>query len=265
MSLPRITIITPSFNQSHFIGQTIESILSQNYPQLEYIVMDGGSTDETLAVLKHYKNRIRWISEPDRGQTHAINKGLQIATGDVIAFLNSDDLYAPGALHAVGTWFAHRPEALWATGECRIIDTNGYEVRQAVTVYKNAWLRLRTYSSLLVLNYISQPATFWSRRALEIIGYLDESLHYAFDYDYWLRLGRQQNVGLINRALAFFRVHPASKGGTGAETQFAEELAIAHRYTRSRALLFLHRIHKALILATYSRLNSQRPAIISGV
>lgn len=264
MSLPRITVITPSFNQGQYIGQTIESVLGQGYPDLEYIVMDGGSTDETLDVLKSYAGRLRWVSERDRGQSHAINKGLQMATGDVVAFLNSDDLYAPGALHAVGEWFSRRPAALWVTGQCRIVDTVGNEVRQAVSHYKNAWLQLCTYSTLLVINYISQPATFWSRKALTAVGYLDESLYYTFDYDYWLRLGRLQRPGLISQPLAHFRVHPSSKGGRGPDAQFAEELSTARRYTTSRALLSLHKAHAALIVATYNRLNSKTLATSVG-
>ena len=101
MDLPKITIITPSYNQGEFVGQTIESVLSQDYPDLEYIVMDGGSTDGTLDVLKQYDGRLHWTSEPDRGQSHAINKGLRQASGEILAFLNSDDLYEPGALMKV--------------------------------------------------------------------------------------------------------------------------------------------------------------------
>lgn len=256
MALPRISIITPSFNQGRYIGQTIESVLGQGYPDLEYLVMDGGSTDETLDVLRRYEGRLRWTSEPDRGQSHAINKGLALATGDVVAFLNSDDCYRPGALHAVGTYFARHGEVGWLTGKCRIVDPEGRPARGAITLYKNLWLTLRSGAVLRVLNFISQPATFWRRALWAEVGGLNEALHYTMDYDYWLRLGRRSPLGFINRYLADFRVHPCSKGGTGAARQFAEELETARRYTRSRLLLGLHGLHARAIVGAYRRLQA---------
>jgi glycosyltransferase involved in cell wall biosynthesis len=258
--LPRITIVTPSFNQGDFIRRTADSILNQGYPDLEYIVMDGGSSDGTVEILKEYGSRITWLSEKDRGQAHAINKGLQMATGDVVAYVNSDDELEPGALWRVGRRFAARPDVHWLTGKCRIIDPHGTETRKLITRYKNTWLALNNYAVLLVLNYISQPATFWRRQALETVGYFDESLHYTMDYDYWLRLGQQYRLHVVRQYLARFRVHPSSKGGTAAPAQFDSELAVARRYMRSGALLTLHRLHAQLIVTAYARLlNPSQP------
>jgi len=258
--LPRITIITPSYNQGPFIEQTIKSVLSQNYPDLQYIVMDGGSTDQTISILRKYEDKLYWISEKDRGQSDAINKGFRIATGEIIAFLNSDDVYEPGALLAVGEFFACHPQAVWVTGKCRTIDSQGREIRKGITLYKNLWLGLRSYTALLVLNYISQPATFWHRRIVDEVGYLDESLLYAMEYDYWLRIGKQFRLWFINRYLASFRIHPSSKAGSSAHAQFDAELEIARRYVHSPFLFVLHHLHRDLIVAVYRLLLARERA-----
>lgn len=256
--LPRISIVTPSYNQGHFIGQTIESVLSQDYPDLEYIIVDGASTDNTLDVLRSYDGRLTWISEKDRGQTHAINKGMHMATGDVVAFLNSDDLYLPGALDTVGRFFAERPDAGWLTGRCRIIDQDNREIRKGITLYKNAWLRVANYQTLQITNFISQMATFWRRDAARRIGELNETLHYVMDYDYWMRIGRYYKLHVVHRDLACFRMHTTSKSNTSsaaavtqANAQFDEEIRIARHHTRSRLLVDLHRMHNAMIVASY--------------
>ncbi len=258
--LPTITVVTPSYNQGSFIRATIESVLGQGYPHLEYIVMDGGSTDETVDILREYEGRVPWVSEKDRGQSDAINKGFRQASGDIIAFLNSDDLYEPGALLAVGNHFASRPATTWLTGKCRIVDTLGHEKRRSITAYKNFWLRTHTHSALVVLNYISQPATFWRRSVIDEIGELDENLHYTMDYDYWLRLWKRWPLQFVNRYLADFRVHPASKGGTSAARQFQEGLDTARRHVRSPLLLALHRAHAAITVASYKQLATPRRA-----
>jgi len=255
-TLPRITIITPSYNQGNFIEQTINSVLSQNYPDLEYIVMDGGSTDSTLEMLEKYDSRLFWISERDRGQSHAINKGLRMATGEIIAFLNSDDLYEPGALLKVGKFFAAHPAACWLTGKCRTIGPNGKEIRKAITLYKNVWLKTKSYPVLLVLNYISQPATFWRRKVIDSVGEFDESIRYAMDYDYSLRVGRSFKLWVLNEYLASFRVHPNSKAGSSANAQFDFDFQIAKRYITSPLLMQLHAAHNALTVSIYRILLS---------
>ncbi len=255
-SLPRITVITPSLNQRAFIEETIQSVLSQNYPNLEYIVMDGGSTDGTLQILKRYEGKLRWFSERDRGQSDAINKGMRLATGDVLAFLNSDDTYEPGGLLRVGCYFADHPEAKWLTGRCRTIDCDSAEIRKMVTYYKNLWLSAPRYSVLLVLNYISQPATFWRREVMEKIGGFDESLRYSMDYDYWLRVGREFKLAVIEDYLASFRLHPESKAGSSVHAQFEVSFLIAQRYLPSQLMTRLHAIHKDITVAAYRLMNS---------
>lgn len=265
-TLPRITIITPSLNQGDFIGQTIDSVLDQSYPDLEYIVIDGGSTDNTLEVLKKYSGRISWVSEKDRGQSNAINKGLWMASGEIVAYLNSDDIYLPGALRAVGEFFASNPEAAWLTGRCRIIDHCGAEIRRGIALYKNFWLLINSYQILLILDFISQPATFWRRVVIDEIGGFDEELEYAMDYDYSLRVGKKFKLLVLHKYLASYRIHHSSKAGGSAHAQFDVDLQIAQRYSSSKLLQNLHNLHNFLIISTYRKLlhkYSQRTMITS--
>jgi glycosyltransferase involved in cell wall biosynthesis len=244
-SLPRITVVTPSLNQGRFIERTIRSVLDQKYPDLEYFVVDGGSTDGTVDLLETYGSRIRWTSAKDRGQSDAVNKGLAQATGEVCSFLNADDLYEPGALLRVGEYFASHTEQVWLAGRCRIIDAEDREIRRLVTAYKNFWLRLGSYEVLTVLNYISQPAVFWRRRVMEEVGHLKETLHYGMDYDFWLRIGKRYPLDTLPEYLAGFRVHPSSK--TGATTrQFNEMWEIVQDHCHSRFLLAMHRGHQRI-------------------
>ena len=256
-TLPKITVITPSFNQGQFLEQTIRSVLDQDYPNLEYLLLDGGSSDGTLKILESYRDRLWYTSQPDRGQTHAINKGLALASGEIVCFLNSDDQFAPGALAKAGAHFAAHPECAWLSGRCRIVDQGGLETLKPITAYKNFWLAFHSPSVLGVLNYISQPATFWRRTLLERVGYFNEELHYAFDYEYWLRILQVEKLCVLPEVLALFRVHAASKGSTGVTAQFDEEMAIARRLVSSPGLLRLHAWHNALILRVYSRIQAR--------
>jgi glycosyltransferase involved in cell wall biosynthesis len=251
VALPRITVITPSYNQGEYIERTIQSVLSQDYTDLEYIVMDGGSTDETVSILEEYERSLSWVSETDRGQSHAINKGLKRATGEVIAFLNSDDTYEPGALKKVGEFFASTPQAAWVTGQCRNIDSSDREIRKVVALYKNLWLRLHSYTALQVLDYVSQPATFWRREVVDKVGPFDESLRYAMDYDYSLRVGRHYKLWVLHEYLANFRIHSTSKAGSSANAQMDADLEIARRHVSSPLLRGLHALSNALIVMTY--------------
>ena len=251
-SLPKISIITPTYNQACFLEDAIQSVLDQNYPSLEYLVFDGGSTDGTVQILKKYERHLQWVSRKDAGQSDALNQGFRQASGDVLAFLNSDDLYEPGALQKVGDFFALRPSAHWVTGKCRVIDSGGQEIRKAVTAYKNLWLRLKSYRILLVLDYISQPATFWRRSVIEKVGLFDESLHFSMDYDYSLRVGQHFKLWFIDTYLASYRIHPGAKSGLVQE-HFDTDLMIANRYATSKTVRTLHALHNKMIVKLYER------------
>jgi glycosyltransferase involved in cell wall biosynthesis len=259
----KLSIVTPSFNQCAYLRQTMASVLSQQQGgaggefELEHLVIDGGSTDGTIDLLRSTAEpRIRWVSETDRGQAHAINKGLSLANGEVVAWLNSDDLYVDGALAAVAAVFASRPEARWLVGRCEIIDGGGRTIRRAVTRYKDSSLRRYSRRALLRENFISQPAVFWRRAfADQLAGsrpLLDESLHFAMDYDLWLRMGELAEPVLLDRVLARFRLHPASKSGGVNREQFDEQYRVADRYLGDdRVSRLAHRFNVAKIVWSY--------------
>ena len=254
---PKITIITPSLNQGNFIDATIRSVLLQEYPNLEYIIMDGGSSDNTLDILHSYSNRVKWFSEKDNGQTYAINKGLRMASGEIMAYLNADDLLLPGSLEQVARMFMENPDAMWVTGKCRIIDEHDREVRRLITAYKNLYLRLHNGSLLLITDYISQPATFWRSKVYESLGPLDERFHYAMDYEYWLRLNAEFPLMTIPDYLAAFRVHSQSKNtNAGHKNVYVdEEKIIIGKYAKSKIFMVLHDAHRWLMTTAYSILN----------
>lgn len=257
VNYPKISLVTPSLNQGHFIEETIQSVLSQNYPNLEYIVMDGGSTDSTIPILERYSNQLKWVSEKDTGQANAINKGLRMASGEILAYLNADDLLLPGTLSKVAQQFIEQRQTMWVTGKCRIIDEDNREIRKLITAYKNLWLYLSHPSVLLITDYISQPATFWRASITSEMGYLDESLHYVMDYEYWLRLYAKYPPTFIPEYLAAFRIHLQSKTtSTGHKNVFIEEeQTIIQRHTNSRVLMQLHDWHRLLMTSTYAFIN----------
>jgi glycosyltransferase involved in cell wall biosynthesis len=180
---PRISIVTPSFNQGQFIEETIRSVLLQDYPNLEYIVIDGGSIDSTRQILKKYNRYITWISEPDEGQTDAINKGLKMASGEIVAYLNSDDIYEPGALMSVARLFCQWDNVAMIYGDIIHID----ERSEFLEFHKTGDVNLKQY--LMVGEfYLPQPSVFFRKNVINSIGYFNRYLHLAMDYDYWLKI-----------------------------------------------------------------------------
>lgn len=256
-SYPRISIVTPSLNQGEFIGETIRSVLSQEYPNLEYIVMDGGSSDNTLDILRSFSDRVKWVSEKDKGQTDAINKGLHMASGGIVAYLNADDLLLPGSLKKVAGIFMENPDTMWVTGRCRIITETGQETRKLITAYKNLLLRMHRPSLLFITDYVSQPATFWRGSMLGELGYLDESLHYALDYEYFLRLNGKYPLVILPDYLAAFRVHSQSKNARDfhKNVYVDEDRTAVYRHTQSKTLRTLHNIHRWLMTTVYAVMN----------
>ena len=233
--LPSITVITPSFNAGTTIQGTLESVQAQRYPKLEHLVVDGGSTDGTVEILEAAPG-IRYVSEPDRGLAHALNKGIAMASGDVIGELNADDVYEPGALQAVGEAFRDHPGAAWLTGYCRIIDGDGAEIRRAITEYKNALLRRYSLGLYLTHNFISAPATFFRRATLAEAGDFDERYRISVDYDLQLRVARGHDPLILRRYLASFRMVEGTLSMSGFQTQFREHAEQARRHGNGHRL-----------------------------
>ncbi len=221
---PKISIVTPSYNQGKFIEETIQSVLSQNYPNLEYIIIDGGSTDNSVEIIKQYKSQITyWVSEPDRGQTHAINKGIEKATGEILAYLNSDDYYLPGTLHAVAEYFTNHREIDLLHGRCCYVDTYGELIGEQIG-------SIHTFDEIIDLwgvwwqkRQFVQPEVFWTKRISDRVGLFNESLYFVMDYEYWCRiLLTGGKVGTIDRALTCFRFTDTQK--SSQSERVADEL-----------------------------------------
>lgn len=254
---PRISIVTPSLNQGDFIEQTIQSILAQEYPNLDYIVVDGGSTDGTLSILNKFNGKIKWISERDSGQAEAINKGLRLATGEILTYVNADDILLSGSLALIANLFVANPNAKWLTGRCRIINENGKDVRSGIYIYKNCLLYSSSYHLLLLTNYISQPATFWRKGLLDHCGFFDTRLKYVMDYDYWLRLWKIIPPHILHQDIAGFRIHHKSKTTSGGHLQdyILEENQVVERHSPSKIWYQLHGLHRLFMTNVYRVMN----------
>jgi glycosyltransferase involved in cell wall biosynthesis len=261
VTLPRITIVTPCLNAADTLEECLASVRGQGYPDLEHLVVDGGSTDGTLELLQAAE-RIRFISEPDEGRPDAANKGVQMASGDVIGFLNADDRYEPGALTAVGAAFAGDPGAMWLTGYCRIIDGKGEEIRRPVTHYKNFLLRHFSFPLYLTQNFVSDPATFVRRAALDAVGSLDNRYRISHDYDLWLRVARRWPPIVLERYLSNFRMVEGTLSMAGFERQFREHEEVARqRGDGHRLSVAANALMSRLIVLIYRALRAWRRAV----
>ena len=208
MSPPTISIITPSLNQSRFLEENIRSVLRQHYPAIEHIVVDGGSTDETLDLLKKSPH-LRWISEPDRGQAHAVNKGFRMATGEILGWINSDDGYCENILADVARCFDD-PAVMVVYGDGVEVDSDGNIIRSIVP----RGITTEQFIKYWMWQYEYIQASFFFRRSVLVeTGYLDESLFYTMDHDFFIRLSRRFRFHYLPKSLAFFRLHEASKTG----------------------------------------------------
>lgn len=223
---PLVSIVTPSYNQGRFIKETIESVLSQDYRPVEYLVFDGGSTDETMAVLRSYGDVFSWVSEKDKGQSNAINKGWSRARGEILAWLNSDDIYLPGAISKAVAFLQDHPECGAVYGEGYHIEENGKIIERYPT---EPFDRKRLTETC----YICQPTVFIRKEVLQEIGFLDEGLRYSMDYDLWFRIARRYDFGYLPEYLASTRFYRETKT-LGQKVQVHKEiLEVVHRYHQS--------------------------------
>jgi glycosyltransferase involved in cell wall biosynthesis len=213
---PSVSIVTPSYNQAQYLEATIQSVLAQAYPNLEYMVVDGGSTDGSLEIIQRYADQLAWwVSEPDRGQAEAINKGLKRAKGEVIAWLNSDDVYMPGAIEAAVNALDANPAAGLVYGDLRSIDAQG---KQFNTITYQQY----TLADLLAFRIIGQPSVFMRRSVLEQTDYLPLDYHFLLDHHLWIQLAALAEMKYIPQAWAAARHHPTAKNVAQA-SGFGEE------------------------------------------
>jgi glycosyltransferase involved in cell wall biosynthesis len=238
MPWPRISVVTPSYNQGKFIEQTIRSVLLQGYPNLEYLVIDGGSTDESVDVIKKYEKHLAyWVSERDRGQSHAINKGFARATGDILCWLNSDDFYLPGTLRVVAESLTAGTFAV--VGHCVQVFVDGRPPYRGVGRFESLDRLLQFWKGY----QMHQPSIFWRREVFEKIGYLDESQHLTMDFDYWVRIARHFQFQNLDRELSCATYHDAAKTGDNFE-QYRQHLRIqSKRYWPSPFTMAYWRLH----------------------
>ena len=219
---PLVSIVTPSYNQGHFIERTILSVRNQDYPKIEHIVMDGGSTDNTLSILKKYEDSITWRSETDKGQSDGINKGFLNSNGEILAWLNSDDTYCPGAVRKVAEFLLENPDVGMVYGDCFIVDEMDTVIGRWVDSM-DFDLDLLTNK---VLNFIPQPTAFFRRKVLDTVGLLDADLEMAMDYDFWIRVGKKFKVKRIPEVLASFRLSSNSKSVAAWSAFWPEVLSV---------------------------------------
>lgn len=267
----KISIVTPTYNAAEFIERTLVSVLTQAWDfELEMIVMDGGSSDGTQPILADYEERIRngsfpiacksatfaRFSERDKWQSDAINKWLQRVTGDIVAYINGDDTYLPGAFQTVYNRLS-TTNAERCYGKCRIIDREDNEIRAWITRYKNMMWKHYSYQKLLRENFISQMTVFWKRECMSRVGLFDVNEHLCMDYEYRMRLAREGDPLYMDTYIANFRFYRASKSGSRYIQQFADELRVAKTYAAGKYpwSIMVHRINYRKICVVYKILE----------
>ena len=231
MVWPRISVVTPSLNQGQFLEQTILSVIGQEYPNLEYFVFDGGSTDNSVDVIRQYESRItNWRSEADGGQSNAINQALKGSSGEILCWVNSDDFLLPGALRRVAGWLrdrVNRPALLYGKA---LLFREGSEWGKVQIPGPPDLERLKK------IDYIVQPSSFWTKSLWEITGPLDGSMHYAFDWDWFLRASQHGTFIFVDDLFAAYRQHADHKTSTGKEDRWTEMVEVIRRHSSPTVL-----------------------------
>jgi glycosyltransferase involved in cell wall biosynthesis len=226
---PKISVITPSYNQAQFLEETILSILSQGYPNLEYIIIDGGSTDNSVDIIKKYEKSIHyWVSEKDNGQSEAINKGFKRATGDIVCWINSDDILLPDSLYKVGTYFNNNPDTDLLNGYVLIIDKFSKIICNFFMLRPNKWYAKRG------VYYIAQQSMFWKRSVFDKIGYIKEDFHALMDKEFLIRVFEKGlKVGYMKKILGAIRKHEMTKTSIAGEIWSDDEIKLFNQYKNS--------------------------------
>ena len=223
----QLSVVTPSYNQGRYIERTLRSVLDQGYPDLDYRVIDGGSTDDTLDILRRYEDWLRWVSERDRGLGDAVNKGFDRATGEIIGWINSDDTYAPDCFATVMQVFRERPDVEFVCGDCNMIDEEDRLLRTRRAGPFNVRHLIR-----MGVSYVFQPTVFFRRRLLDRVGGCDITLKHGVDYDLWCRMGQVATPLYLPKVLANWRYQDASKTCSERHISLAEGKLIRKRYMK---------------------------------
>jgi glycosyltransferase involved in cell wall biosynthesis len=232
-SLPRISVVTPSFNQAQFLERTLRSVLDQGYPDLEYIVLDGGSTDGSVDIIRRYADRLDyWRSRADDGQTAAINEGWSRTNGEILAWLNSDDYYLPGTLPFVGEYFRDHPETRLLYGTCERVDPQGHSLG-----FVGSPFRMRDL--LFSRQIIPQPSAFLHRELISAVGPLDPALRYSMDYDLFLRATQRSTPVFVDRPLAGATIHPRAKTTADRDPAYRETHRLRLKHSSGLGRLFV--------------------------
>lgn len=211
----KISIITPSFNQGEYIEDTIKSVLDQNHEDIEHIIIDGGSTDSTISILKKY-DHLKWVSEKDNGQSNAINKGFQKASGNIIAWLNSDDYYEKNIFGDIVKYFERDPKCMILYGDITFVNEDGY------FLYKVSGDTISYEKLIECPDIVRQPSFFWRRDIMKEVGDIDESFHLVMDFDFFLRIARRYKFYYLNRNLSYYRSYKENKTTTQPRRQAYE-------------------------------------------
>lgn len=223
-AVPLVSIVTPSYNQARYLEETIQSVLGQDYPNLEYLIVDGSSTDGSREIIERYQDQLAWwVSEPDRGQTDAINKGFARARGEVFAWLNSDDTYEPGAIAEAVAYLQAHPEVGMVYGDANLIDENGARIGK-FPARQTDYRRLRRGYV-----HIPQQAAFFRASLWQEVGPLDDTFYFAMDYDLWVRIARRAPLRYQPRTWANFRLHASGKSVVADDRCWPEMLRVHYR------------------------------------
>ena len=244
---PIISVVIPLFNKGKYIGKTLDSIIKQEYPNLEVIIMDGGSTDGTLKVIEKYANRypdvINYQSKNDKGQMDAVNKGFKKANGKILTYINADDVYKAGAFAEIEKMYRLNIDALWFAGRGMVIDGKGDRIAVWPNRYKNLLLAINSYPLLLIVNYLMQPSVFITRTAWKRFGPFVGTKKFITEYELWLKIAEVRMPIVTNKYLSSFRIEPSTITKKFTRLLLQEDEKIVKRYTSSNLIIFLHNLH----------------------
>jgi glycosyltransferase involved in cell wall biosynthesis len=261
MKTPLISVIIPSYNKVEYISKTLDSILRQNYSNYEIIVQDGKSTDGTFEIVQKYAKKFPQIfrieSKIDKGQTSAINSGLGKAKGELVTYINADDVYLPDTLQTVAREYQANPEALWFAGSGKVINRKGHEIAKPSTWYKNFLLSLNSRFCLLITNYFTQPSVFLTKKTFQKYGPFSGLPNgVVMEYSLWLKLSKVTMPKVLDQTLSAFRITTENISSISYKNILKEDEAIVKKFTKNKLILLLHKLNNLMRVVTIRVINS---------